>query len=322
MNKEPTIKVKTVGIPHAESIKYRLISDQMINLTKTKAFEILEYDTFSGERPVREHHVQHLYDEWLAGRFLWHQAMVAHGIVMEQQPDGTRAPHVYRLNGQHTCWMRVNIPKEKEPSVAKVRQLIYECRDMDGLREIYSVIDRNASRTDGHITKVLLADVGAASSIPISYINRLVGGLRVWLWEGQWDRKFKGNPQEVAALVQVKYPELFRIVGCFFQVKYAEWPPIRRSGTVAALFATFQKAGGDAANFWEAVCSGLNFETKSDPRYQLRVFCDQHSHNVNSKNDVVSREDLYRICINMWNHWRKGEPVSVVRTTETRMQPL
>ena len=115
MNKEPAIKVKTVGVVHAESLKYRLISDELLSLTRAKAFEILEYDTFSAERPVQESHVQFLYNEWLAGRFLWHQAMVAHGIIMEPGPGGTRVPHVYRLNGQHTCWMRVNIPKDSEP---------------------------------------------------------------------------------------------------------------------------------------------------------------------------------------------------------------
>ena len=42
----------------------------------------------SAERPVRENHVQFLYNEWLAGRFLWHQAMVAHGIVLQKGRGG------------------------------------------------------------------------------------------------------------------------------------------------------------------------------------------------------------------------------------------
>lgn len=321
--KEPTVKVKTVGIPKAESIKYRLASDQMVNLTRTKAFEILEYDTFSAERPVSEHWVQYLYNEWLAGRFLWHKAEIAHGVLMEKDPvDGTMKPHIYRINGQHTCWMRVNIPKDKEPPVCKVRQLIYECDDMIGLREIYSVFDRNKSRTNSHITKVLLVESSSCSFIPQSYLNNLIAGMRLWLFEGQWDRTFKGNPQEMAAIIQTQYPDLFRIVGQFFQVKYTEWPSIRRSGVVAALFATFHKAGGLAAQFWENICSGVGFEAKEDPRLQLRLFCDTHSQHVSSKNNIVGAEDLYRICINCWNRWRKGEKVGVVRTTETRVKPI
>lgn len=321
MQQEPAVKVKTVGTPVAESLRYRLISDEMINLTRSKAFEILEYDTFSGERPVREHHVQSLYNEWLAGRFLWHQAMVAFGVVLERK-ENQNVPHIYRLNGQHTCWMRVNIPKDKEPkSPCKVRQLAYECQDMDGLREIYSVIDRNSPRTNSHITKVLLADASSCAGIPLSYFNHLISGMRLWLFEGQWDRKFKGNPQEMSALIQGKYKDLFHIVGIFFQTKYTEWPSIRRSGVVAALFATFQKAGGEAAEFWDKVCNGLGFETKTDPRYQLRIFCDQHTTNPALGNNAVSAEDLYRISINLWNKWRQGQPVNVVRTTETRGKP-
>lgn len=322
MQKEVSIKVKTVGTPKAESLKYRLVSDQMINLTRNKAFEILEYDSFSGERPVREHHVQHLYDEWLAGRFLWHQAMVAHGIVLEKSSEGTMVPHVYRLNGQHTCWMRVNIPKEKDPSVCKVRQLIYEVSDLEGLRDLYSVIDRNSPRTNAHITKVLLADTSATASIPMSYLNKLVAGVRLWLWESTWDRKFKGNPQEVAAIIQNQHPDLFRIVGTFFQVKYNEWPPLRRAGIVAALFATFHKAGGLAGDFWDKVCSGLQFESKTDPRYQLRIFCDLHGHNPGSGKNSISPEDMYRVAINLWNHWRNKESVQVARTTESRVKPV
>lgn len=324
MNKEPAIKVKTVGVPKSESLKYRLISDTMVNLTRNKAFEILEYDAFSAERPVREHWVQALYNEWLGGRFLWHQAMIAYGIIYENAPDGTRKPHCYRLNGQHTCWMRVNIPKEKEPkSPCKVRELVYECEDMDGLREIYSVIDRSARRTDAHITRVLMADASPCSSLPLSYLNKMIAGMRLWLWEGQWDRKFKGNPQEMSAIIQTQYPELFRIVGQFFSVKYTEWPPIRRAGIIAALFATFHKGGGLAGDFWDKVCSGLGFESKTDPRYQLRLFCQNHTSNPSSGGkSTVGAEDTYRIAINCYNKWRNEEPVAVVRTTDTRTKPL
>lgn len=321
--KEPAIKVKTIGTLHAESLRYRLTSDTMINLTRSKAFEILEFDTFSGERPVREYWVQQLYNEWLAGRFLWHQAMVAYGTILEKGEDGVMKPHTFRLNGQHTCWMRVNIPPDKEPkSPCKVRQLIYECSDMEGLREIYSVIDRNAARSNAHVTKVLMTDTAACAGIPMSQLNNLTSGFKLWQWEGQWDRHFKGNPQEVSALLSGKYSDLFRIVGTYFQVKYGEWTHLRRAGIVAALFATFDKAGGNAPNFWDQVCSGLNFASKTDPRYQLRQFCEEHSHNIGGQKQVVSPEDLYRIAINLWNKWIKGEAVSIVRTTDTRTKPL
>jgi hypothetical protein len=322
-HKEPTVKVKTVGVPVSDSIKYRLISDQMINLTKAKAFELLEMDTFSGDRPVRQAWVQHLYDEWLGGRFLWHQAMVAEGYIMEQDPvTGARRPHLYRLNGQHTCWMRVNIPTDKEPRTAcKVRHLMYECINMDGLRELYAVIDRNASRTNAHITKVLLCDATPCSAVPMSYLNALIAGMKLWLWEGSTERNMKGSPQEMAALINGKYSELFRIVGQYFQIKYTEWPPIKRAGIIAALFATFEKVGGLAPDFWDKVCSGLGLDSKTDPRYQLRQFSSQHTQNRTVTGSLAA-EDQYRICINMWNRWRKKESVNVVRTTDTRMKPV
>ena len=321
MQKDVTIKVKTGGHPAAESLKYKLASDQMINLTRPRAFEILECATFSAERPVREDHVQHLFNEWLAGRFLWHQAVIALGVINEMGANGERFPKCYRLNGQHTCWMRVNIPKEKEPAVAKVRQLVYEVSDMDGLRELYSVIDRNAPRTNAHITNVLLADASDGCGIPMSYVSLLTAGFKTWSWEHHWDRKIQGTPQEVAALLQGKHRDLFRTVGQYFQQRYSDWKPVRRSAIVAAMFATFDKCPSAAPDFWGMVCSGLNFTSTNDPRYQLRVFCEEHPQS-NRSSVNISSEELYRVAINLWNKWRKGDEVAVVRSTETRVKPV
>lgn len=320
MEKESLIKVKTRGTPVAESLKYRLVGDEMVNLTRSLAFQLLEMDTFSAERPVRERWVQFLYDEWRAGRFLWHQAMVAWGVINLRGADETIAPHNYRLNGQHTCWMRVSIPKELEPKgPCKVRQLVYECADLDGLRDIYSVIDRNAQRTNAHIAKVLLSDSQPCSAIPISYLNSLLSGLRLWMWESPEERRMRGSPQEMAAIVQVKYPELFHIVSQYFSLKYIEWIPIRRSGIIAALFATFHKSGAQAADFWDKVCSGLGLDSKTDPRYQLRQFCVSHGSTYNAQYSIGA-EDTYRIAINLWNKWREGEPVQAVRPLESRVK--
>lgn len=320
MEKDSLIKVKTRGTPVAESLKYRLVSDEMVNLTRKLAFELLELDAFSAERPVRENWVQFLYDEWRGGRFLWHQAMISFGIVNQKNEDGTVVPHPYRLNGQHTCWMRVSIPKELEPRGAcKVRRLIYECVDMDGLREIYSVIDRNAPRTNAHVAKVLLIDSYPCSAMPLSYLNALLSGLKLWLWESYDERRLRGSPHEMAAIVQVKYPDLFHIVSQYFHLKYGEWLPVRRSGIIAALFATFHKSGGLATEFWDKVSSGLGLDSKTDPRYQLRQFCNSHG-TAYTSHHAINAEDTYRVAINLWNKWRESEPVQAVRLLESRVK--
>jgi hypothetical protein len=304
--------------PHvAESLKARLLKDEPINLTKTKAYQILEYETFSGERAVRENHVQMLFDEFRSGRFLWHNASVASAVLWQKNGSAAPTQRVFRINGQHTCWMRVSIPDDIDPPRAMVRELIYEVADMDQLRMLYSVFDRGAPRTNSHIGKVLLLDITTAAGIQPSYTPYLITGFKLWQWEKRQDQTVKGHPAEVAALLGDKFNDLFRIVGAFLQNHYSEWGPIRRASCVAALFTTFNKDPIRAQEWWSQVCSGVGFEQKTAPGLMLRNYME--AHNVKERELA---EEQFRVIINTWNKWRRGELVSICRSTEERTKVL
>lgn len=307
------VPVKQRLTAFTDPLKYKIESEEKINLTKARAFDFLEMKTFLGERPVREGHVQFLFDEWSAGRFLWHNVGLAAARLNGE---------LYRINGQHTCWMRVNIPDKAEPIKAECVERIYVVEDETQLRNLYSAFDRGAPRTTGHVAKVMLIGTGAAREIPVSYLNKLVAGFRIFFAE-DWHR-VNANPNDLTGMIEKNYAELFNIVGRFFQLHYEESISCRRAAVIGAMFSTFEKNIKGSDEFWGPVWSNVGHTSKSDPRWKLRVFIDSHSHsNIGMGSEAkIGQEDLYRCCINTWNRWRKGEEMAVVRTTDRRLKAI
>jgi hypothetical protein len=297
-------------------LKYKIETENEIDFTKKKAFEFLEMKTFEGERTIREHHVQFLFDEWSSGRFLWHNVTLAAARL-----NGD----LYRINGQHTCWMRVNIPDKAEPiSTHGVTERIYSVESGEQLRNLYSAFDRAAPRSVGHIQKVMMMDTKATQDIPPSLINKLTSAFKVFFSE-DW-RRANVNPSSLSGIINQSYCQLFNLVGQFVRLHYEESHNCRRAAVIAAMFSTFEKNIKASEEFWVPVWSNIGHTSKTDPRYKLRVFIDSHtqkprtssvSYNMESH---IATETLYRVCVNTWNRWRDGSEVATVRTTDKRVK--
>lgn len=286
----------------ADPLKYKIVSDEQFNLTVEKAFAFLELKTFSGERPVREKHVQFLYDEWFSGRFLWQNIILASARLNQDE---------FRINGQHTCWMRVNIPGDVK---APIRHMIYQVSDQEQLRGLYSAFDRGAPRTYGHVAKVLLLDTEAGNEIPGSYISNLVAGFKIY-FSPNW--KSKMSATELTSLINKNYAQHFNIVGRFMTIHYSDDIIVRRAPVVAAMFSTFEKNVQKSDEFWAPIFNGIGLDKKSDPRWLLRRYLQQNSlGNANGKH--IEQEDMFNVCINAWNHWRDGKELSVLKSVEKR----
>lgn len=309
------VPVKQRGTMFADPLKYKVLKEESINLTKDKAFSFLELDTFSGERNISENHVQFLYDEWCGGRFLWH-----HVLLASAELNGKR----YRVNGQHTCWMRVNVPKDREPIKADVREITYKVETEEQLRTLYSAFDRNKTRSMAHISRVLLEDTPATKDLPVHLIGKLVSGFKVH-WTEDFGHHHGGlSVNELTSLISKQYSSLFNVVGHFVRIHYEDHTFVKRSSTIGAMFGTFEKSVQASADFWTPVCDGIGINEKSDPRYQLRQFLMTHGHNLTGagSRNIVSIEYAFRMCINAWNRFRRKEKTLVLRTTDTRVKAI
>lgn len=294
------VPVRVRDVQYAEPLKYEIESEKKIYFSKEKAFEFLELETFEGEREVRQTHVQFLFDEWMAGRFLWHNVTLASAVLGNKE---------YRINGQHTSWMRVNVPDSKEPvEGAQITFRRYKVKDAEQLRAIYSAFDRNAPRTVGHITKVLLIDSAAGHEIPGSYFPFLAAGFRLFQYPSG-SKGYQVSLVEMLETIKQKYETLFQQVGLFFTNHYSDCVWMRRSSVVGGMFSTFDKGLKVATEFWTPVVTGLELDEKTDPRYRLRAFMESHGHTAARGKEHVGAEQAFRICLIAWNHWREGNEV-------------
>lgn len=311
--KTPAVTVRP-ALDIADQLDYEIVSDHKVKFTRARAFEFLELETFQGERQVNERHVQFLYNQWSSGRFMWDHVLI--GICRYQDK-------FYRINGQHTCWLRVNIEEDffsKLGHVPLVREITYQVKQEDGLRGLYATFDQNKTRTQNHMVQALVLGTVATSDIWPSIISKLSQGLRMLLYPEPHERVLCGAT-EMAAYIEGKHAQLFKLVGLFVQQHYTECGWIRRSPVVAAMFSTFAANPEKSQEFWSPVFSGLGLEIKGDPRYQLRKFMETHRQSIKSEMMPVSAEDSYRICILAWNKWRNGDICqSGLRSTDKRQK--
>lgn len=304
----------------AEQLKVKIASDKTVNFSKEKAFQYLELDTFQGERIVNERHVQFLYNAWVGGRFMWDHVIIACCILGDKK---------YRVNGQHTCWMRVNLDEDyfiKRGEGPRVREVVYQVESEDQLRALYSTFDQNKTRSQAHVFKALVAGTSQVQDLWPSVLGNLGSGLKMWLFADDDRRLVTSN--DIASLISDKYEHLFKTVGLFYQSHYDQSSLfIRRRAVIAALFATFDKAGAKTgAEFWDPVANGLGLTAKDDPRYALRTFMDTHTLSSSRSRRTAGTygsEDTYRICILAWNKWRQGHKQKTgLKTTDKRHKPV
>jgi hypothetical protein len=297
--KAPLIKTRT--------IEYEVVSDVKIDFTHKKATELLEMETFKGEREALDSWVQTLYNAYCAGRFMWEQVTLG---ICRVKSLGNR---VFRVNGQHTCWMRLNI-EEEIPE--KVRLITYQVDDEEQLRALYATFDQGRARSQGHLSKVLL--VGRVSDeIWPSLLPKLSNSMKFWLY-GDTHRSARSiSSEDIASVISGKYADLIRRVALVIQKYHDNEKMVRRIALQSAMLATYHLRPDNADAFWDPVLSGLGLTEKTDPRYKLRQFLLTHGHGEGANN--VPKEDSYRICLVCWNKWRTEEKMaSSPRTSDTR----
>ncbi len=306
------VTVKQRASSFCAPLKYKILSDEEINLTKAAAYHFLELESFPGERPVRERHVQFLFDEWSANRFLWQNIIIASAKVAGSDVE-------YRINGQHTCWMRVSVHERYEPLDCRVRAMCYQVQNDEQLRALYSVFDRGAPRTQGHIGQVILMGTKAGEGINKRFMGALVGGFKLY-WGGESGRRAELSMNDWCGIIENNYSTIFNVVGRYFSNRCQSLAWMRRASVIAAMYFIFEKNVEAADEFWSRVIDGVNLTSKGDPRWQLRNYLMTHGHSVVGGLEKVGTEDMLRICINMWNNWRSGKEITVVKPLNERPQ--
>lgn len=294
-------------------LNYKVLSDTVVALDEEKAAAYIELPVFKGERDITDSHVQRLFDEMRKGHF--NPLLV---ILSSCEFQGV----VYKINGQHTCWAKYYC----DGYTPQVREIRYRVETEEDLRQLYATYDRGMGRSDAHLTMVELANNPHLRDIPNNVIKLATSGIKFWNFESSADRR-RCSPQDIASLVTERHLTLFLSVCSFIRdniegSRDAQF--CRRVAIIAAMFETFSKVAGASSEFWTSVVTGLNLNSKEDPRHQLRAFLLSVKVNsaVNSRSRSVTDEDMYNHCIPAFNKWRKGEKIKALRSTAERVRAV
>lgn len=297
----------------------RLNSQENVELTHELCKELLALPTFVGERRLRPRHVAELAKHMRDGTFHWNMV----GLITcrcnephNEKPKGT----TFRMNGQHTCQARIELPPSYR---APVRLLRYSAATEADMRRLYATIDRGAPRTKANVIHSYIDGTEEYDGYPHHVVKHLPAALAMWRWERPEQRATHNGDDIAYMLLESDRAICQTVLGFLSQFKQVEHKHILRGPVVAAMLETFSRSVNKSNEFWTAVATGLGLNSERDPRKKLHKLLLTHTAHAAASNRLngggaISREAMYRACIYCWNLWRKGEVVNGIRVPERR----
>ena len=313
-------KAKKFDLDYDRSDGIILKSTKKIILTIQDAERHIQHCAVEGERSLREDKVNFLLEQAINGSFRPEIAQLATARVKGD-------PTIYRVNGQHTAWMRCLIGLDSRFNY-KMDLLHYECEDMAALKRLYATFDRGFTRTETHIAKTMLIEDSSYAAFNQKTLGTIRAGLKLWLWQTAGEIA-KHSSDELIHLMQTDYRSLCILSGNYLKSTKHGRSHIAKAGVIAAYMATFATKPRVAQHFWPAVRDGFAKDAKngSDARLRLNrelltIITHTKPNSPVSTRKIVGNEEIYRGCIRAWKNWRIGKEMKGFRwTSQTPDRP-
>ena len=294
--------------------KREIIDDDVIDFGKEAAQTFFDLPRFEGERPFRRNHVIYLMTCIRRETYLPEDVILKTCIVGR----GAHAAE-YRINGQHTAAAILSLA-EHEPSIKiKIRRIRYRVRSMEEMRALYASTDRGAARTVGNQLAAQMTGVEGYADVPHEIMRRLGEGIVMWqAGTSHLKREWDSNSR-AAALSGEHRDHALAIARLLTEKTSEETRHMLRSPVIGAMFASYAIAPRIASMFWKNIRDGSGLKDSS-PEHKLHKWL--LTRGIRDKNRAtdrtfVSGEQMYRMCIHMWNSYREG-----VKRVEHMKAPL
>lgn len=268
---------------------FKLVGSSTTKLHAATAKEFAEMKGSPTERDLNLPRVKHLRakaDQGLLTPFNWTTAIV----------DGEK----YRMNGQHSSHMLVEMAKEGVfPEDLIVHLDEYEVETMQDLALLFRQYDdRKSSRSPADVS-------GAYQGLQADLleIDRKLAKLAV---EGMvWYKKdIQEQPNLYSGDDRYKYfneernHPFIHFVGSELSAKT---PEMKRAQVVAAMFGTFELDHEKATTFWEQVSRG-GVEYEEDHPTSVLASWLLRAYNKEFRT-TPHADDFYNACVYAWNAW-------------------
>lgn len=285
----------------------RLVRRTNVELNHDFATDFLNLPEFSSDRPLDNGHVVRLLTAMKRGTFLPEQVMLISCTLATTGKE-------FRMNGQHTCWARLEMDAKYR---CPIQHLRYRAETENDMRRLYASIDRMKARTTGNVVCSYLYDTPEWKAFSKRTLMKLAEALAFWLWDEDHERG-KHDGDDRAYLLMTDHYQLGQKVAKFVEEsKGTNTQHIRRRPVIAAMMATFSKSTPASIEFWTAVRDGTGMGNKGDPRLVLRnnLVTTSIGVGVGATTDKKSAgsEEVYRWCVFAWNAFRRGDQVKILK---------
>jgi hypothetical protein len=289
----------------------KLAYEKTVPFTKAIAGKYLHMVPFVGERSLRDKWIVLLIRLAKAGRFVGEEATL---ISCECGWDGVER----RINGQHTCHMRLYMPENWNVPI-RVRR--YRVNTEEEFRLLYAIVDGGKGKVPADVVAAMLYGTEEYSGLKRKQLTNLSSGIRIWksttVDKGQ-------NIHDTVDDMRNGMMDLSLRVDKFLRnVCKENAPHMQNAAIVAAIMATFEKSERAAREFWTIVRDGgarADHPAQKLMKHLMSVkIYTSNSTNTSKSKRPTSRELIYRACIMAWNAHRTGESVSLKRLPKARV---
>lgn len=200
----------------------------------------------------------------------------------------------YRVNGGHSSNM-LSSANGHFPHNLPVFVRWFHCNTFQDVLDLFNQFDnRKSSRTTGDKTNVHKHAHPQLCSIPSSYLDRMIAGIRCCLNDGA---TVHTDDDDRTALL---HGEVEFLSWC---AKFSKCHQLRRAGVVACMYRSFYADCERADTFWTLVRDESSPSNQCPSRTLASFLKDLRL----PENRHWDNHAVYVKCIQAWNAWQRGE---------------
>jgi hypothetical protein len=283
--------------------QFEMFSDKLCTLDHDRARDVLEFNTFPGQRPliasVRDDYAKKIN----SGKF--HGSDIAFGHL---------AGKMYLVNGQHTCHAVLIADKE-----IRVRRKTSSVVTSTAWAALYAQFDVGGNRTQYHIATAFGANMG------LNWTPKIVDLCASALSYETWGRMTtsKSNKDERMDLIIPEYDHCefvnIMLTGC----SNASRQMLSKKAVALAMIQTHRIDRKAARLFWTKVRDG-EMLVNGTGEMTLREYLQEHTRKGSTGTSKKPANDqmFLNACILAWNAYRQNRPISLLKYYADRAFPV
>lgn len=269
---------------------FQLINTSLVPLTRAYASRVAAMASYDGDR--------HRDAPQGKARVAWLDRLLAEGKFHSPKWAFARLGGIqYRVNGGHSSFMLANT-NHRFPNGMSVVLDEFTCKTQSDLADLFDQFDnRHSLRTLTDKVNAHKACDDIIRSVSATDVKNAVSGI-AWYLFNVGDAAAMDEDRRIRLMHE--FPEFVAWAAAFVRPR-----GFRRSGVVAAMFATSETNRLAATQFWQHVTEEDHADNQNPTRSLAKFLVASIGDGHNGKSKWPPRA-FYVKCVHAWNAWRDG----------------